>query len=114
GAADAHLLLRDVRAPGLLGGGQHGSRHPHHRRGAVGGRRPLPAQVVREDARVVRSGPHDPPGLPRPRQHPPALRPGDLDAQGRAARVGRARRGDQELHEVHGRRRGRGHPRGRV
>ena len=39
----------------LLGRGQHGPGHPADRRGAVGRRRALPAEVVREDARALRA-----------------------------------------------------------
>ena len=53
GHADADLLVGHVRAARVLRRGQHGSRHPHHRRGAVGRRRALPAQVGAQDARAV-------------------------------------------------------------
>ena len=57
GAADAPLLLGHVRAARVLGRRQHGARHPAHRRGALGGRSALPAQVVQAKMRELAGGP---------------------------------------------------------
>ena len=54
GHADADLLVGHVRPPRLLRGGEHGPGHPADRRGAVGRRRALPQEVLREDARALR------------------------------------------------------------
>ena len=92
GHADAHLLLRHVRPPRVLGGDQHGARHPPDRRGALGRRRALQGEVVRQDARALLQREHDPAGQPRPEGHPQARRRGHLAAQGRDRHAGRGPR----------------------
>ena len=54
------LLLGDARAPGVLGDDPGRRRHPADRRGAGGGRRVLPAEVLRRLQPDEGRGPHDP------------------------------------------------------
>ncbi len=91
--ADADVLLRDVQPARVLRRRESGAGHPPDRRGALGRRRPLPAEILPEDAGSLRRGADDPDREPRAPDDPKALRRGDLAPRGQARHEGRARRG---------------------
>ena len=75
--AGAPLLVGHVRAARVRGRGERRARHPARRRGALGRRRGVPAQVPRPGREVPARGPHDPVRHARGRPRAPHLRPRD-------------------------------------
>ena len=98
--AGAALLVGHVHAARVRGRGERRSRHPARRRGALGRRRGVPAQVPRTGQAVPARGPHDPVRHPRRRPRAPDLRPGDRARPRRDGRRRRARRGGATFRET--------------